>query len=338
MGGGIYFSFNVGRAGASAANLRYITRETAIDGNLESIFVQNYPEYVQEGESYKDKRNNLAEYVRQKEEDELKKPKRGKGEVQTHYRAVASFESKIGTEKAREMAKQYLEERFPKARAIAVVHQDTKHTHIHFHIQARDDEDRKLRFKQNEWKELDKEWNKIYGREFGREKQQQHLDKKAETREWKKSLVKGEEKEKPHRVNTNNKQMYLDRDKRNAGFYELNKDRDGRDKSRFADGNKTIDKAARNPQEREPDIAAGKQAVNQLFDKSQRANEQFNKTESAVRELSNREKQANQQLSRTESEARTTIHETERLRDELKGLGKELSKEIDRDKDKYRCR
>jgi len=336
--GGIYFSFNVGRAGASSANVRYITRESAIDGNRDAMFVQNYPEHALEGDNFKEQRNSLAEYARQQEEDELKRPKRGKGEIRTHYRAIASFEGKVETEKAREMAKEYLEKRFPNTRAIGVVHQDTKHTHVHFHIQAKDVDGKALRFKLNEWKEIDKEWNKIYAKKYGKEKELEHLRKKIETKEWKQSFIKGEEKEKPHRINTIDKEIYKERDRRNAGAYELNKEGDGRDKRSIAGGSKTVEERARTAQEREPDVERGKQAANQLFDKSQQADEQFNKTKSTVRELSGRERQANQQFDRTESEARTTIRETESLRDELKGLGKELSKEIDRDKDKFRCR
>ena len=131
----IYFKFSVGRAGTSGANARYITREPATKGEQRAIFTQNYPEYAREGNGYKKERENIVSYARQQEEDELQRPRKGRGEKQTHYRAVASFEGKVETEKARAMGEEYLKKQFPNARAIGVVHQDTEHTHIHFHIQ-----------------------------------------------------------------------------------------------------------------------------------------------------------------------------------------------------------
>lgn len=277
-------------------------------------------------------------YAEQKEEDEFNRTRKGTGQPSTHYRIVVSFEEKIETEKAHSMGKEYLEKQFPNTRAIGAVHQDTNHTHIHFHIQSRDTNNKLLRFSPYQWKETDKEWNKIYSREFGREKEQQYLDKKAETREWKKSLVNGEEKEKPQRINTINKEIYRERDRRNAGFYELNKERDGRDKPSLADGSKAIEERTRGIQEKEPGFEPGKRAVNQEFDKKQQADEQLDRAKSAIREFYDRENEANKQLNRTESKLRETVRETENLREELKGLGKELSKDIDIDKDRGRDR
>lgn len=336
--GGIYFRITAGRAGASGANMRYITRETATEGNHRAIISQNYPDYVLEGDSYREQRQNISLYAEQKEEDEFNRARKGKGEPTTHYRIVISFEDKIETEKAHSMGKEYLEKQFPNTRAIGAVHQDTNHTHIHFHIQSRDTNNKLLRFSPYQWKETDKEWNKIYSREFGREKEQQHLNKKAETREWKKSLAKGEEREKPKRVNTINKEIYRERDRRNAGFYELNKERDGRDKPSFADRDKANEERTRGIQEKESEFEPGKRAVSQEFDKKQRADEQLSNAKSAIREFYDRESEANKQLNRTESKLRETVRETEKLREELKGLGKELSKEIDRDNDRGRDR
>src|ERR1043165_9778713 len=121
--GGIYFNFKIGRAGTSQDNVRYITRETATNGDREAVFIQNYPSYAQEGNTFKEQRSNLTEYARQQEEDELRKGRKGTGEARTHYRAIASFEGKIETEKAREIGKEYLEKSFPNTRAVAVVHQ-----------------------------------------------------------------------------------------------------------------------------------------------------------------------------------------------------------------------
>lgn len=336
--GGIYFRITAGRAGASGANMRYITREPATQGQDKAIIAQNYPYYALEGDSYREQRQNISLYAEQKEEDELNRTRKGTGNPTTHYRIVVSFEDKVETQKAHSMGKEYLEKQFPNTRAIGAIHQDTNHTHIHFHIQSRDTNNKLLRFSPGQWKQTDREWNKIYSREFGKEKELEYLNKKMETREWKQSLIRGEGKEKPQRINTINKDIYKERDRRNAGVYELNKERDGRDKRSFADGSKEIENTSRAIQERMPEFEPGKQAANQLFDKSQRADEQFDKTKSAIREFNEREKQANQQVSRTESELKTTVREIESLREDLKGLGKELSKNIDIDKDMGRDR
>lgn len=312
--GGIYFNFKTGRAGTSRDNINYITRETATKGDREALFIQNYPEYGQEGDTYKKQKNNLAEYARQQEEDELKKGRRGTGEARTHYRAIASFEGKFDTAKAKEMAKEYLEKRFPNARAVAVVHQDTKQTHVHFHIQARDADGKKINFKGNEWKEIDKEWNKIYSREFGKEKEVEHLRKKTETRDWKESLIKGEKKEKPERVNTVSKKMYVERDRRNAGVYELKESRTGGNQRgttvRDRADETRVENRKRDVTNRELRIERGERAINNSIDNSKRANEQFNRTESRARELSDR---------------------TDGLRGAVKNLGKEKNR-LDRDR------
>ena len=183
---GIFMRFSKGRTGASAANVHYITREPATEGDREALLVRNYPDYVAGRDGYRDLREHLEEYARQREEDELDRPRRGgTGEVRTHYRAVLSFESKVGTEQARAMAGEYLDRTFPDAPAVAAVHQDTEHTHIHVHLQARDVHGDKLHFDRAAYEHLDHEWADIYSREFGPDKAHEHEEKKAMTREWK---------------------------------------------------------------------------------------------------------------------------------------------------------
>lgn len=54
----------------------------------------------------------------------------------TYYQIKVSFPSKIPTSIAYSMIKSYLEQNFSNSRALAVVHQNTPHTHAHVHIQA----------------------------------------------------------------------------------------------------------------------------------------------------------------------------------------------------------
>src|SRR5262245_34149220 len=190
MAGGVFVRFGPGRAGASGANARYITRGAATGRDRGAVLTRNYPTCVREAEDYRDLRDQLEEYCAQEEAHELRRPRRGGGETRTHYRGVVSFEGKVETERARELADEYLEREFPEARAIAVVHQDTEHTHVHLHVQARDADDRKLHFDRGAYGRLDERWAELYAREFGREKLEEHLAKKAETAGWKREYAR----------------------------------------------------------------------------------------------------------------------------------------------------
>jgi relaxase-like protein len=190
MAGGVFARFGSGRAGASGANARYITRGAATGRDPAAILTRHYPDEVREAEDYRDLREQLEEYCAQEEAYELSRPQRGgHGPVRTHYRGVLSFEGEVGTERARGLAEDYLERAFPEARAIAAVHQDTEHTHVHLHVQARNVDDRKLHFDRGAYGRLDEAWAELYAREFGPAKLEEHLAKKAETRAWKRDYA-----------------------------------------------------------------------------------------------------------------------------------------------------
>jgi len=182
---GVYMRFYVGRSGGSAANVRYITRPSATDAERDALLIRNYPEYAREGDGYRELRDNLQEYARQREEDEANQPHRGRGAPRTHYRAVLSFEEHVETEEARDMAGEWIDREFPDSRAVAAVHQDSDHTHVHVHLQARDIDGYKLQLDDEKYRELDSEWAEIYGREFGHERAEEHEAKKEETHAWK---------------------------------------------------------------------------------------------------------------------------------------------------------
>jgi hypothetical protein len=189
VAGGVFARFGPGRAGASGANAAYITRGRATGWDERAVAARNYPAEVGAADDYRDLREQLEEYAAQQEAHELARPRRGGGETRTHYRGVLSFEGKVETARAREMASAYLAREFPDARAIAAVHQDTEHTHVHLHVQARDVGDRKLHFDRGAYRHLDEHWAEVYAREFGQEKLEEHLTKKAETAEWKRAYA-----------------------------------------------------------------------------------------------------------------------------------------------------
>jgi hypothetical protein len=191
MSGGAVVTIKVGRAGTADDHARYITRERATESKQERVWTRNVPEYAvhpdhaEQGISYKERTADLREYARQLEEDELEKPQqRRKGEKRTHYRAIYSFDREVTDEKAREMVDEHLEENFPKARAIAAIHRDTDNAHVHVQIAARGMDDKKLHFNDHTHRRLDERWARIYGREFGRELEQEFVAKKELWREW----------------------------------------------------------------------------------------------------------------------------------------------------------
>ena len=166
-----FIRISVGAPGGSAAQVHYITREPATNGDRDAVLVRNYPSEVTDARDYDELRDHLEEYAQQQEAQELERPRRGGGETRTHYKAILSFEREIDTEQARDMADEYLDREFPDARAIAAVHQDTDNTHVHVHIQARDVHDEKLHFDRDTYEHLDDAWTEIYHRELGREHQ-----------------------------------------------------------------------------------------------------------------------------------------------------------------------
>ncbi|MDQ3649818.1 MAG: hypothetical protein M3458_05955 [Acidobacteriota bacterium] len=190
--GGIFCQFTVGRAGAGEGNARYITRVTATGRDEKGVYLHNYPAHIRSNDDDQ-QRQKIVEFNRQREQDELARKRTGGGTTRTHYRCKVSFEGKVDTKKAHEMVKEYLEKNFPTARAVAAVHQDTAHTHVHLNIQARGIDDRKLHLSEGKFKNLDSAWGRIYGREFGRKKAIEHEREKEEMRRWKREYVQARE-------------------------------------------------------------------------------------------------------------------------------------------------
>jgi len=191
---GVFMRFARGRNGTSGAHARYITRPTATGRDPQALLTRHYPDDVRDAGDYGELRDQLEEYCRQQEDGELSRPFRGgHGETRTHYRMVLSFEEHIATREARDLAEDYLERTFPTTRALAAVHQDTAHTHVHVHLQARDIDDRKLHFDRHSYERLDDAWAEVYARAYGQEKLIEHEQKKEETRAWKRESARAQQ-------------------------------------------------------------------------------------------------------------------------------------------------
>ena len=125
--------------------------------------------------------------------------------MRSHYRIKMSFEGKVPSHFAISLARNYLLQQFPNAILLASCHQNTNHTHIHVLLFARDVDGKKLHFSNSNYKKLDIGWAKIYSRVFGEHKFQQHIDKKAQSRSWKRDRMMGIERDKPHRISLTNR-------------------------------------------------------------------------------------------------------------------------------------
>ncbi len=164
----------------------YITRESATHGDREAIVTHQLPEHATAGSDYREQRSNITSYWHQRVEDELDKSKGAR----THYRMTASFGGRVETQTARQMAQEFLDKNFPDARAVAAVHQNTEHSHIHFYVDARtiDREGRdgkKLDLDQNRFKSLNRNWTELHERHISRDDAREHQARVAETARWK---------------------------------------------------------------------------------------------------------------------------------------------------------
>jgi hypothetical protein len=205
---GVCVKFSVGTNGGAGSLVPYDTKERATEGRDERVWTRNIPGYVEGKEqeiaserevatpdmgraargrvremSYKERRANLAEYARQRDEDERGMPHKGKGETRTYYRAIYSFHKDPGDEKIREMVDEHQDGKFTRCSIINSIHRNSGHVHVHSIIFARQTDDKKLQLGWKSYREIDEDWAKIYGRQFGEHFTKEHLEKKRERRE-----------------------------------------------------------------------------------------------------------------------------------------------------------
>jgi hypothetical protein len=208
----------------SAQNVKYITREQALESE-KSLHLHNL-EHLQ-GSNMRELRTNLTAYAETRLVEEKHKARTGSGETRTHYRLVVSFDRKEKTDKAQELAAEFLRENFAKARAVAAVHQDTDHTHVHVWIDARQTDGKKIDLDNKKFKSIDEKWSRIYAKEYGAEYEHQHTLKKLETREYKRAKAQGKQVAKP--IRDEKRRDFKQREYKNYGIEQ-----------RTVDGNKRV--------------------------------------------------------------------------------------------------
>jgi hypothetical protein len=317
---GVFIKFTIPKNGkTSAANVRYITRETATNASDRNIQFHNLENL--RGQNYRETRTNFISYAEARLDEESVKVQRGAGNARTHYRVVLSFDRNESTNTAQELSQKWLKENFPDCRAASVVHQDTQHTHAHVWIEATKLNDKKLQLDNKKYRQLDESWAKIYAEKYGERYLTDHLAKKERTKIYKREYVKAKlegrfiekPKDKPtvdykkreannydqsaagvHQRNPTNETKILSESKR-----ELSNSIDGSERTK-----KEIDERVRNSQQ-------GKSQVNKFELARSESIERVNKLYGAVAELG---KNLESERAREEEKSNVRVYERERER------------------------
>ncbi len=329
MSGGVYIEFKSPKThGASAANTKYITRETATGADPRALYLHNL-EHIQ-GEDYQQTRNNIISFAEARLDEEQARSRNNPRESRTHYRAILSFDRSEDSEKARELAKDWLQKNFKDARAVVAVHQDkSHHTHIHVWVDARDANDRKLQINNRQFKNLDKSWAKIYSKEYGEHYLKQHLEKKQETKKFKQEYRLAKEEGRatpaaPIREKQNKIQNKKAQERGNYGFIKQSGTRDnkltnsirptidGRRKQDFERATNADDLASREAREAVREAKNLHNRLSEVRGGGERANREFSNTVRDVKETRGRF----EDLGRNDSRVREEKVTEEKVREE----------------------
>jgi hypothetical protein len=215
---GVFLKFSAAKtSGASAANVKYITRETATAADERAIYLHNLEQL--KGQDYRETRTNSIAYAESRLDDERARSRTNPKESRTHYRAILSFDRAEDADKARDLTREWLEKNFKNGRAIVSIHSDREHTHAHVWLDARDLTDKKLQLNNRAFKNLDTSWARIYAREYGKHYLKDHIDKKLETKNYKKALREGRtDVARPSRERQDKRAVGLERERSNYAF------------------------------------------------------------------------------------------------------------------------
>jgi hypothetical protein len=235
MSGGTLCKVSVGRIRGASNNALYITRQSAVTDRAQGVLTRHLEEAT-DSRDFAQLRTDVSSYFWAREEVELaregKSPTNGKSskfklnqggvktrQTRTHYRVILSFEREVETEKAKLMVSAWLDKTpFKNAPAIAAIHRDTSHPHAHLLIDSRQVTGKKVDLSPRQYRTLDEIWNEIYCREFGLD-HHEHLNKKAETREYKRAVLKAKRAgepppERPSRSNFPERDKFTNRAER----------------------------------------------------------------------------------------------------------------------------
>ncbi|MFY9222507.1 MAG: hypothetical protein WAQ98_07555 [Blastocatellia bacterium] len=151
------------------------------------IKLSHLNDLLQQRDQQHDKQlSHLNDLLQQHDQQHDKQPDNNLSKTpRSYYQIKVSFPTKIPTQLAFSVIKPYLQENFPNARVLAVVHQNTPHTHCHIHLQAIEIDPnsgkpngKKLHFGSAKFQSLDLAWARSYAAKFGNHLLEKHLEKK----------------------------------------------------------------------------------------------------------------------------------------------------------------
>lgn len=211
------------KGGAGPQNANYITRRSAAEEG--EVAYHNAPEEVEAAETWEEMRIRLRSWAEQVQMEERARHGNRAGQARTHYRVVLSYEEEIEAGAAKEDAKEWLEEEFPKAQAVGIVHQDTDHTHVHVWMSARKLSEKKVHISKQDLKDVHAAFDAIYEQRM--QVQSRNADKIEETRQFQrryaelkaetvseKELREWAEANRPERATPPGPKVYRERDER----------------------------------------------------------------------------------------------------------------------------
>src|SRR5215471_7564541 len=101
---------------------------------------------------------------------------------------VLSFDVPATNNQIRELTNDFLGQTFPKAMALAAIHRDTDHPHVHVYMHSRQIDGKRIHLKSQDYRTIHEKWSKVYS-EFAGDRgiHAEHMRKKEETREWKRA-------------------------------------------------------------------------------------------------------------------------------------------------------
>ena len=273
--GGTFCQFTVGSTakGASARHVRYIASPSAVRGGQADVWLKEFSPTLSEA-PYTVLIRHLCQTAGVLEREDII-GHIGTRKCRTHYQAILSFETAFPSQQAKQMVAEWMGEAFPKARAAAFLHRNTRHLHLHVWIAARQTDGKKINLSAQAFRRLDERWNAIYCRAANRE-EREHLLKKGETERYKQLRREGEAKniQKPARAGHRwKKQTFNDRERERLG--EGNDDnhqkRTRRDQRALAGQAPEGQKQERGAAKRERLPAASAQDVHDAHDAAERA-------------------------------------------------------------------
>jgi hypothetical protein len=187
-----------------------------------------------------------------------------------HQTLILTWDRNESSEKAAQMTKEFLDDKFSDARCIYAIHQDKNgQTHAHVFIDTKKENEKSFQLKAKDFYTLDEAWAKKYDKEYKTRYAPEFKKLKEETRAYNERKIKAKNdgkdftEKKPERSNDKYKKNLAEnlkkRDLQNAGVKRNDKTGIDRDKRFITTGHSSIKNSEQtlDNSERKVDRAAG---------------------------------------------------------------------------------